>query len=114
MMGYNFARIHQIQCVTPAMAAGVSNKLWDVHNIVELVESYLAEKIAGEESCGAAPYRTVLQPNRGRARREGLHLSGLIRAKISNISTFSLCIVCLRDAIVSGLSQIITCGVQTE
>ncbi len=50
MMWYNFARIHQTLRVTPAMAAGVSNKLWDVHNIVELVESYLAEKIAEKKA----------------------------------------------------------------
>jgi IS1 family transposase len=45
-MYYNFVRIHQTLKVTPAMAAGVSEKLWDMSDIVALVEAYLAEKIA--------------------------------------------------------------------
>jgi IS1 family transposase len=36
-MYYNFARIHQTLRVTPAMAAGVSEKAWDVADIVELL-----------------------------------------------------------------------------
>lgn len=38
MMYYNFVRIHQKLRVTPAMAAGVSDKLWDVADIVALIE----------------------------------------------------------------------------
>jgi len=38
-MYYNFARIHQTTRVTPAMAAGVTSKLWDVADIVALLES---------------------------------------------------------------------------
>jgi IS1 family transposase len=37
-MYYNFARIHQSLRMTPAMAAGVTNKLWDVEDIVALLE----------------------------------------------------------------------------
>jgi IS1 family transposase len=36
-MYYNFVRIHQTLRVTPAMAAGVSEKAWDVADIVELL-----------------------------------------------------------------------------
>ena len=36
-MYYNFARIHQTTRVTPAMAAGVTDKLWDVADIVALL-----------------------------------------------------------------------------
>ena len=36
-MHYNFARIHQTLRVTPAMAAGVTDHLWDVEEIVALV-----------------------------------------------------------------------------
>lgn len=36
-MYYNFARIHQTLRVTPAMAAGVTDRLWDVSDIVALV-----------------------------------------------------------------------------
>jgi hypothetical protein len=45
-MYYNFVRIHQTLRCTLAMAAGVSNKLWDIHGIVELVEAYRAEQAA--------------------------------------------------------------------
>jgi IS1 family transposase len=38
-MYYNFVRIHQILRVTPAMAAGVTAKLWSVADIVSLIES---------------------------------------------------------------------------
>ena len=36
---YNFVRIHKTLRVTPAMAAGVSDRLWEVSDIVALVES---------------------------------------------------------------------------
>ncbi len=35
---YNFVRLHKTLRVTPAMAAGVSDRLWDVADIVALVE----------------------------------------------------------------------------
>jgi IS1 family transposase len=38
-MYYNFARIHSTLRMTPAMAAGVTSKLWDVEDIVELLYS---------------------------------------------------------------------------
>jgi IS1 family transposase len=38
-MYYNFVRIHSSLRVTPAMAAGVTNKLWEVSDIVALVEA---------------------------------------------------------------------------
>ena len=37
-MYYNFCRIHKTLDVTPAMAAGVTGQLWDVADIVKLVE----------------------------------------------------------------------------
>jgi hypothetical protein len=37
-MYYNFVRIHQTLRVTPAMAAGVTSKLWDVNDIVALLD----------------------------------------------------------------------------
>jgi IS1 family transposase len=36
-MHYNFVRIHHTLRVTPAMAAGVTDRLWSVENIAELV-----------------------------------------------------------------------------
>ncbi|MCC6547013.1 DDE-type integrase/transposase/recombinase [Candidatus Sumerlaeota bacterium] len=37
-MYYNFARVHQTLRVSPAMAAGVADKLWDVADIVALLD----------------------------------------------------------------------------
>ena len=37
-MHYNFVRIHQTLRVTPAMAAGVADRLWSVDDIVSLLE----------------------------------------------------------------------------
>jgi len=37
-MYYNFCRIHQTTRITPAMAAGVTNKLWNIEDIVKLLE----------------------------------------------------------------------------
>ena len=39
MMHYNFARIHQTLRVTPAMAAGVSDHVWDVEEIIGLLDT---------------------------------------------------------------------------
>lgn len=38
-MYYNFVRIHQALRVTPAMAAGVADRLWDVEDIVGLLSN---------------------------------------------------------------------------
>jgi hypothetical protein len=39
-MYYNFVRIHQTLKVTPAMAGGVSKKLREVTDIVEMLEQW--------------------------------------------------------------------------
>jgi len=41
-MFYNFARIHQTLRVSPAMEAGVSDHLWEISEIVGLLEGVLA------------------------------------------------------------------------
>lgn len=38
-MHYNFARIHQTLRVTPAMAAGVSDHVWELEEIVGLLDA---------------------------------------------------------------------------
>jgi hypothetical protein len=38
MMYYNFVRIHKTLRVTPAMAAGVTDKLWEISDIVKVLE----------------------------------------------------------------------------
>lgn len=41
---YNFVRIHKTLRVTPAMEAGLTKKLWDIKDIVELIDTYNAKK----------------------------------------------------------------------
>ncbi len=36
-MHYNFCRIHKTLRVTPAMAAGVTDHLWEIEEIVSLM-----------------------------------------------------------------------------
>jgi len=38
-MHYNFCRIHQTLRITPAMAAGISDHLWELEDVVELLET---------------------------------------------------------------------------
>jgi hypothetical protein len=42
---YNFVRLHKSLRMSPAMAAGVTDKLWEVSGIVALLEA--SEKKAG-------------------------------------------------------------------
>ncbi len=51
MMYYNFVRIHSTLRMTPAMAAGVSDRLWEIGDIVTLVEN--AEAKSGKRG----PYK---------------------------------------------------------
>ena len=37
-MFYNFCRIHKTLRVTPAMAAGIADRLWSVEDVVKLIE----------------------------------------------------------------------------
>jgi hypothetical protein len=36
---YNFVRIHKTLRVAPAMAAGLSNQLWSMEDVVALIDS---------------------------------------------------------------------------
>jgi hypothetical protein len=53
-MYYNFVRIHQTLKVSPAMAAGVTIKLWEVSDIVEMLEVGTGELQAGISIRGPA------------------------------------------------------------
>jgi hypothetical protein len=46
MMYYNFVRLHSKLRVSPAMAAGVSDRLWDVADIVALIETEEAKIVS--------------------------------------------------------------------
>jgi hypothetical protein len=39
-MHYNFVRIHQTLKITPAMAAGVTDKLWEMYDMVKVLEDW--------------------------------------------------------------------------
>jgi len=39
-MYYNFARVHQSIRVSPAMAAGVTDRLWSIHEILEMSDGF--------------------------------------------------------------------------
>ena len=45
-MHYNFVRIHQTLRVTPAMAAGVTPKLWEMSDMVKVLEDWEASRDA--------------------------------------------------------------------
>jgi IS1 family transposase len=45
-MHYNFVRIHQTLKVTPAMAAGVTPKLWEMSDLVKVLEDWETLQVA--------------------------------------------------------------------
>lgn len=58
-MHYNFCRTHKTLHMTPAMAAGVTDRLWDVADLVALVEK--AEAEAAPKKRG--PYKPRVKKN---------------------------------------------------
>jgi len=47
MLYYNFVRIHQTVRTTPAMAAGVTKRLWEIVDVVDVLEAWETTMIAG-------------------------------------------------------------------
>lgn len=43
-MYYNFVRIHKTLKVTPAMAAGVTTRLFSMEDIVKITDEFLADE----------------------------------------------------------------------
>jgi hypothetical protein len=43
-MNYNFCRMHKTLRVTPAMAAGVTDRLWGISDIVKVLEDWEAAR----------------------------------------------------------------------
>jgi hypothetical protein len=41
---YNFVRIHATLCTTPAMAAGVTKRFWEMSDVVEMLEALKRER----------------------------------------------------------------------
>ncbi len=46
-MHYNFVRIHQTLKITPAMAAGVTSKLWEIGDMVKVLEDWEVARATG-------------------------------------------------------------------
>lgn len=69
-MYYNFIRIHQTLKITPAMAAGVTDKLWEMDDLVVMLEQWeLVEPAAGIQlRCPQVRYREGLFGQRSLAR----------------------------------------------
>lgn len=42
---YNFVRLHDATRVTPAMAAGVDSRLWEIGDIVNVIEEWEAQTV---------------------------------------------------------------------
>jgi hypothetical protein len=45
-MHYNFCKIHMSLKITPAMRAGIVHELWDVADIVRIIETWERTQIA--------------------------------------------------------------------
>jgi len=43
-MYYNFVRLHQTLKVTPAMAAGVTDRLWEMTDVVDVLDAFEAKR----------------------------------------------------------------------
>jgi hypothetical protein len=43
-MYYNFVRIHKTLRTTPALAAGVTSQLWEIGDIVDVLENWECSK----------------------------------------------------------------------
>ena len=44
-MHYNFVRLYQTLKVTPAMAAGVTSKLWEMSDMVKVLENWETDNV---------------------------------------------------------------------
>ncbi len=68
-MYYNFVRIHQTLRVTPAMAAGVSDRVWEIADIVALLDAGKTEKRAEVAERSYNPYGPALGLNNTKSRK---------------------------------------------
>jgi hypothetical protein len=69
-MYYNFVRVHQTLRVSPAMAAGVTTRLWEMSDVVEMLEEWEAENArikpvfeVREAAIGGNSYVQVTMPD---------------------------------------------------
>lgn len=55
-MYYNSVRLHKTLKVTPAMAAGVTDRLWEMKDLVDMIEAFEAAKKAPHDSGNLCRY----------------------------------------------------------
>ena len=56
---YNFARIHKTLRITPSMAAGLSDRVWSLDEIVMMADNYVPKPAK------RGPYKKRIEENRG-------------------------------------------------
>jgi hypothetical protein len=49
---YNFVRVHKTLRISPAMAAGITRRLWEMSDVVAMLEAW--EAMTGESNCRTA------------------------------------------------------------
>jgi IS1 family transposase len=78
-MFYNFVRLHQTLGVSPAMAAGVTDRLWEMSDVVEVIEAWERKEKREHEptfeaiewKIGGGAYVKVTFPNEAPVNVEG-------------------------------------------
>lgn len=56
---FNFVRVHRSLKVTPAMEAGITDHVWTVGEIVDMLEAKEAADLAAQPSRGPRPYKAL-------------------------------------------------------
>ena len=60
-MFYNFVRIHQTRKISPAMAAGVTDRLWEMSDVVDMSEAFeRSQKRAALDTIMAEHHLTLI------------------------------------------------------
>jgi hypothetical protein len=69
-MYYNFARVHKTLRYSPAMAAGVDNRLWEIKDIVEMIADYEKSKLIHYPLTGSESRKPSRAPPTARIHRD--------------------------------------------
>jgi glutaredoxin 2 len=78
-MYYNFVRLHQTLKVSPAMAAGVTDRLWEMVDVVDMLDAFEAKRKRDvkpvfeilEWKIGGGYYVKMIMPNAAPENIEG-------------------------------------------
>jgi hypothetical protein len=81
-MYYNFVRVHQTLKISPAMAAGVTKRLWEIGDIVDMMEAWEVK-----EKRDARPLFEVCQNKIGRGFYVRATLPNMVPEQIYGFAT---------------------------